>query len=201
MIDVLLAEDHEMVREALASLLDLEPDLRVVGSAGCGAEALAMAGRLRPDVAVLDVAMPAPDGIEVVERLPRVAPDCRAVLVTGHGRPGQVRRALRAGAHGFLRKESPAAALAHAIRVVHGGRTWVEPELLADTLGSERCPLTPRELEALRLAADAESVTAIARRMGLSVGTVRNHLSSAIGKLGAANRHVAVRIATDRGWL
>lgn len=201
MIRVLLADDEHLIRGALAALLSLEDDLEVVGQAATGTEALAMARALRPDVAVLDMQMPAPDGVAVARTLQAELPQCRTLIVTSHGRPGHLKRALAAGVRGFLPKTVSAEVLAGVVRTVHGGGRYVDPELAADAISAGDSPLTPREADVLELAAEGAPVEEIARRAALSPGTVRNYLSSAVTKLGAANRHEAVRLARSNGWL
>ncbi|MBY8874315.1 response regulator transcription factor [Micromonospora sp. PLK6-60] len=200
MIRVLLADDEELIRTALAALLGLEPDLTVVAQAATGREAVDAALAHRPDVAVVDLEMPPPGGIALAAELARALPDCAVVILTGHGRPGHLRRALTAGARGFLRKGAPGGALADVIRRVHGGGRYVDPALAADALTLPECPLTPRELETLRLAEYGTPVAVIARRTRLSAGTVRNYLTASVQKLGATDRAEAVRIARDAGW-
>ncbi|MFJ4591421.1 MULTISPECIES: response regulator [unclassified Kitasatospora] len=200
-VRVLLADDEHLIRGALAALLSLEEDITVVAEASSGPEALAMAQAHRPDVAVLDLQMPGKDGIEVATELRRLLPDCRCMIVTGHGRPGYLKRALEVGVRGFLPKTVSAADLAGIIRTVRAGGRYVDPELAADAISAGETPLTPRETDVLELAADGTSITEIAERAALSPGTVRNYLSSAAGKLGAENRHAAVRIAREHGWI
>ncbi|MCC9311988.1 response regulator transcription factor [Kitasatospora sp. RB6PN24] len=200
-VRLLLADDEHLIRGALAALLALEDDLTVVAQAASGPEALAMAQAHQPDVAVLDLQMPGLDGIEVAGRLRRLAPDCRTMIVTGHGRPGYLKRALEVGVRGFLPKTVSAADLAGIIRTVRGGGRYVDPELAAEAISAGDSPLTPRETDVLELAADGASVAEIAARAALSPGTVRNYLSSAAGKLGAENRHAAVRLAREHGWI
>jgi two-component system response regulator DesR len=200
-IRVLVADDETLIRDAVAALLALEDDLEVVAVAGSGDEALATAVRHRPDVALLDLQMPGLDGIDVAERLLTEVPDCRCVIVTSHGRPGYLRRALEAGVRGFLPKTSSAAVLAGAVRTVHRGGRYVDPELAADAIAAGASPLTARESDVLELAADGAPVEEIAARAHLSPGTVRNYLSAVVAKLGVANRHEAVRLARERGWL
>jgi two-component system response regulator DesR len=156
---------------------------------------------LKPDVAVLDIDMPGMDGLAAAERLAADLPGTRLVIVTAHGRPGNLRRAMAAGVRGFLGKDAPGAQLARVVRQVHEGFRYIDPQLAADALAAEECPLTPRELDALRAAADGTPISKIARILGLSEGTVRNYLSAAVTKLGVDNRHAAVRAARDRGWL
>ncbi|RNG27399.1 response regulator transcription factor [Streptomyces botrytidirepellens] len=200
-IRVLLADDEHLIRGALAALLSLEDDLLVVAEAASGPEALAMARAHRPDVAVLDLQMPGTDGVGVAAALRSELPDCRSMIVTSHGKPGHLKRALEAGARGFVPKTASAQRLAEIIRAVHGGSRYVDPDLAADAISAGDSPLTARETELLDLAADGASVAEIARRAALSPGTVRNYLSAAAAKLHAENRHAAVRRARERGWL
>ncbi|MFD1936165.1 MULTISPECIES: response regulator transcription factor [Nonomuraea] len=201
MIKVLLADDEELIRTALAALLGLEPDLEVVAQAADGRSAVDLALSHRPDVAVVDLEMPALGGLEVSAELATALPSCGVVILTGHGRPPLLKRALDAGAKGFLPKGSPGGALAEVIRRVHGGGRYVDPGLAADALTAPECPLTPRELEVLRLAEFDTPVAVIARRTHLSNGTVRNYLAAAVTKLGTSNRAEAVRLAREHGWL
>ncbi len=201
MIRVLLADDEELIRSALAALLDLEDDLAVVAEAADGEAAVTAALAHRPDVAVVDLAMPRRDGFQVAAELARVLPDCAVVILTGQGRPPHLPRALAAGARGFLPKGSPGGALADVIRRVHRGGRYVDPALAADALLIPPCPLTPRELETLRLAQDGSPAASIARRAHLSAGTVRNYLAAAVQKLGVESRAEAVRAAQENGWL
>jgi two-component system response regulator DesR len=200
-IRLLLADDQALVRGALAALLDLEPDLQVVAEVASGAEVVPAATEHRPDVALLDVEMPGLDGIEATRALKQALPATRVLIVTTFGRPGFLRRALQAGADGFLVKDTPARQLADAVRRVHSGLRVVDPVLAADSLVAGESPLTGRESEVLRAARDGASVATVAGRLFLSEGTVRNHLSSAIGKTGSSNRAEAVRVAEDNGWL
>ena len=201
MIKVLLADDEELIRSALAALLDLEPDVEVVAQAADGRAAVELALRFRPDVAVVDLEMPELDGLGVVAELARALPSCAAVILTGHGRPPHLKPALEAGAKGFLPKGSPGGALADVIRRVHAGGRYVDPSLAADALTAPECPLTERELELLRLAGTDLPLAEIARRAHLSHGTVRNHMSAIVAKLGAANRSEAYRSAREQGWV
>jgi len=200
-IRLLLADDQALVRGALAALLDLEPDLEVVAEVASGAEVVRAATEHRPDVALLDVEMPGLDGIEATRQLKQALPATRVLIVTTFGRPGFLRRALQAGADGFLVKDTPARQLAEAVRRVHSGLRVVDPVLAADSLVAGESPLTGRESDVLRAARDGASVATIAGRLFLSEGTVRNHLSSAIGKTGSSNRAEAVRVADLNGWL
>ena len=201
MIRVVLADDETLIRDAVAQLLDLEADLEVVAVAGSGPEAVATIERQRPDVAVLDLQMPGFDGIEVAERIRPAVPGCGVVVVTSHGRPGHLKKALAAGVRGFLPKTASAAVLAAAVRQVAGGGRYVDPELAADAISAGDSPLTAREADVLELAADGAPVEEIAERAALAPGTVRNYLSSAVAKLGVANRHEAARLARAQGWV
>ncbi|MBO2451820.1 response regulator transcription factor [Actinomadura barringtoniae] len=201
MIRVLLADDHALIREALVLLLETEDGIEVVADVGRGDEAVEQALKLAPDIAVLDIDMPGLDGLAAAERLSRELPSCKLVIVTAHGRPGNLRRAMGAGVRGFLGKDAPGAQLAKVIRQVSEGARYIDPQLAADALAAEECPLTPRELDTLRAAADGAPISRIARSLGLSEGTVRNYLSAAVTKLGVDNRHAAVRAARDLGWL
>lgn len=200
-ITLLLADDQALVRGALAALLDLEPDLTVVAEVGRGDEVVAAARRFRPDVALLDVEMPGLDGIAATAALRAAVPSCKILVVTTFGRPGYLRRAMAAGASGFVVKDTPARQLADAVRRVAAGLRVVDPTLAAESLASGDSLLTPRETDVLRSAAEGGTVADIAAALGLSEGTVRNHLSSAIGKTGARTRAEAVRLADERGWL
>jgi two-component system response regulator DesR len=200
-IRLLLADDQALVRGALAALLALEPDLEVVAQVGSGDAVLDAVREHRPDVALLDVEMPGLDGIAAAAAVRAEFPDVRVLIVTTFGRPGFLRRALQAGASGFVVKDTPAAELADAVRRVHSGLRVVDPTLATDSLVAGESPLTPRETEVLRAARDGSSVAVVAGRLFLTEGTVRNHLSSAIGKTGTGNRAEAVRIAEDNGWL
>ncbi|MBL7497143.1 response regulator transcription factor [Frankia sp. CNm7] len=201
MIKVLLADDENLIRGALAVLLSMEDDLAVVAQAASGPEALAMGRLHRPDVALLDLQMPGLDGIAVTETLRVDLPTCASVIVTSHARPGYLKRALAAGARGFLPKTVSGQVLADVVRLVHGGGRYVDPELAAEAIAAGDSPLTPREAEVLELAAGGAPVEEIAARVSLSRGTVRNYLSSAAAKLGAVNRHEAVQLARGRGWI
>jgi two-component system response regulator DesR len=198
---LLLADDQALVRGALAALLDLEPDLTVVAEVGRGDEVVAAAREHSPDVALLDVEMPGLDGIAAAAALRAEVPQTRVLIVTTFGRPGYLRRALQAGASGFVVKDTPARQLADAVRRVHAGLRVVDPTLAADSLVSGESPLTDRETDVLRAARDGAPVASIAAALFLSAGTVRNHLSSAIGKTGASTRAEAVRAAESHGWL
>ncbi|MEU1205545.1 response regulator transcription factor [Nocardia sp. NPDC005825] len=201
MIKLLLADDQALVRGALAALLSLEPDLDVVAEVGRGDEVLAAVERTTPDVALLDVEMPGLDGISAAAQLHAAHPDVRILMVTTFGRPGYLRRAIDAGASGFVVKDTPARELADAVRRVHMGLRVVDPALATETLTAGTSPLTAREREVLTAAADGATAGAIAKLLHLSEGTVRNHLSAAIGKTGTRTRAEAVRAAERLGWL
>ncbi|HVX53921.1 response regulator transcription factor [Nocardioides sp.] len=201
MIKLLLADDQALVRGALSALLGLEPDLEVVAEVGNGADVVAAVLEHRPDVALLDVEMPGLDGISATAAVRKAAPEVKVLIVTTFGRPGYLRRALQAGASGFVVKDTPAPQLADAVRRVHSGLRVVDPKLATDSLVAGESPLTQRETEVLQAARDGSSVAGIAAKLFLSEGTVRNHLSAAIGKTGASNRTEAVLIADGNGWL
>ena len=201
MIRILLADDQHLVRGALAALLALEEDFEVVAEVADGFAAVAAAADREADVALLDIEMPGLDGIAATARIREVAPAVRVLILTTFGRPGYLRRAMDAGARGFVVKDAPAARLALAIREVHRGGTVVDPALAVASLSTGASPLTERERDVLRAGRDGATVAEIAARLVLSEGTVRNYLSSAIGKTGARNRTEAALIAHDRGWL
>jgi two-component system, NarL family, response regulator DesR len=200
-IRVLLTDDENLIRSALAALLALEEDLEVVAEAASGAEALAMVRAHSPDVAVLDLQMPDRDGISVASELVATTPGCAVIIVTGHGRSGHLKRALEAGVRGFLPKTVSSAVLTDVVRTVHRGGRYVDPQLAAEAISAGDSPLTPREADVLELAAGGAPVEEIAMRVHLSPGTVRNHLSAAAAKLGAPNRHAAVDVARRHGWI
>jgi two-component system response regulator DesR len=200
-IRVLLAEDQSLVRGALRALLDLEPDIEVVAEVGRGDQVVAAALEHRPDVALLDIEMPGQDGIEAARELAAALPGCRAVVLTTFGRPGFLRRAMEVGAAGFLVKDAPVSELARGIRAVMAGERVIDRDLAAAALAMGATPLSARESDVLRAAADGATVADIAGRLFLSEGTVRNYLSSAIGKTGARTRVEAARVAQEKGWL
>ncbi len=199
-IRVILAEDQSLVLGALAALLGLENDIEVVATAADGASALRLVAEHTPDVLVTDIEMPVMTGIELAAAVRRDYPKTRVAIVTTFARPGYLRRALDAGVTGYLLKDAPASELAEAIRRVNMGLRVIEPTLAVDAW-TERDPLSDRERAVLKLAGDGSSSHEIANKLGLTDGTVRNYLSEAIGKLGAANRVDAARIARERGWL
>jgi two-component system response regulator DesR len=200
-IKVLLADDQALVRGALAALLALEPDLEVVAEVGRGDEVVAAARASGADVCLLDIEMPGADGIAAAAAVRDALPGVRTLVVTTFGRPGYLRRALEAGASGFVVKDTPARQLAEAVRRVHAGLRVVDPSLATESLVDGANPLTEREREVLAVALRGGTVAAIAAVVHLSQGTVRNHLSSAIGKTGTSTRAEAARVAQDRGWL
>ncbi|MEU0629998.1 response regulator transcription factor [Streptomyces sp. NPDC005989] len=201
MIRLLLAEDQSMVREALAALLGLEPDIEVVAQVARGDEVLAAAHAHDIDVALLDIEMPGMTGIDAAAALHRELPAVKVVVVTTFGRPGYLRRAMESGADAFLVKDAPAAQLAEAVRKVLAGERVIDPTLAAAALADGASPLTDRERDVLRTAADGSTNAEIAAALHLSQGTVRNYLSMAIQKMAARNRAEAVRIAREKGWL
>jgi len=200
MIRVLIVEDQAMVLGALAALLDIEPDITVVAQARDGRAALALVEEHRPDVVLTDIEMPHLTGLDLAAEVKRSGLPTRVIMLTTFARPGYLRRALDAGASGYLLKDSPSDKLADAIRRVHSGGRAVDPELALEAW-TEQDPLTERERQVLRLAAEGQSSSEIADTLALSEGTVRNYLSEAISKLGARNRIEAARTARARGWL
>ncbi|MFB9325883.1 response regulator transcription factor [Paenibacillus aurantiacus] len=197
---VIIAEDQAMLRGALSALLDMEDDIEVVGQAANGEQALALVAEERPDICLLDIEMPLMSGLDVAERLKAEQSSCRVVILTTFSRAGYFQRAIRAGAKGFLLKDSPIEELAAALRSVYEGGRAVSPEL-ALTFWEAENPLTEREREVLKLAAEGLSAGDIAKRLYLTAGTVRNYLSEAIQKLEAKNRIDAIGIAEKNGWL
>jgi two-component system, NarL family, response regulator DesR len=200
-IRLVLADDESLTRGAVGALLGMETDIEMVAEVGTGDEAIASVRQHRPDIAVLDVEMPGRDGAEVAQWVAAHEPGTRCIILTRHARPGVLRRALAAGATGFVTKSAPASLLADVIRRVHGGGRYVDPDLAMTALMTEDCPLTDRELEVLRAVDAAGTAADIGHRVHLSAGTVRNYLSSAMQKLGAGSRMEAVQQARDHGWL
>jgi two-component system response regulator DesR len=199
-IRVVIAEDQSMILGALAALLELDSGIKVVGQAGNGREALATVRELRPDVLIADIEMPEMTGLEVAEQLRRTEPKVRVVILTTFARTGYLRRAMDAGVAGYVLKDHPAKQLADSVRRVHAGLRVIDPELAAEAW-SEPDPLTDRERSVLRMAGEGVSTGAIAAKLHLAEGTIRNYLSGAISKLGAANRTEAAGAARKRGWL
>jgi two-component system response regulator DesR len=200
MIRVLLAEDQAMVRGALAALLGLEEDIEVLASCADGAQAWKEAQRLRPDVIVADIEMPGLTGLELAQKVREHGLPAKVVIVTTFARAGYLRRALEAGVTGYILKDAPAEQLAEAVRRVHAGGRVIDPQLAVEAW-SEADPLSERERQVLRLAGEGRSSADIAAELNLSLGTVRNYLSDAIGKLHASNRVEAYRLARQKGWL
>jgi two-component system response regulator DesR len=198
---VLLAEDQGMMRGALALLLDLEEDIEVVARIGAGDRIVPEALAVRPDVALLDIELPGRSGLDAAAELRDSLPGCKVLILTTFGRPGYLRRAMEAGASGFLVKDGPVEDLATAIRRVLAGERVIDPALAAAALSSGPNPLTPREQDVLNAAADGATVADIAAKVHLSESTVRNYLSAAIGKTSARNRMEALRTARHNGWL
>ncbi len=200
-IRVLLAEDQTMLRGALAALLDLEPDITVIAQAANGLEALRLARLHKPDVVITDIEMPERTGLELADDLKNDLPSPHVIILTTFARPGYLRRALEAGARGYLLKDRPASELAEAVRRVHAGLRAIDPALAAEAWSGDEDPLTDRERQILQRAGEGRPTAEIAAELHLSEGTVRNYLSESIAKLGAANRIDAARIARARGWL
>jgi two-component system response regulator DesR len=199
-IRVLLADDETLLRRAIASLLDLCDEIEVVAQAADGLEAVALAAEHEPDVVLLDLEMPGLDGVDAATRILEGRPGQAVVLLTRHGRPGVLKRALAAGVRGFLPKSVDPDELARVIVHVHGGRRWIDADISAAAMIDD-CPLTERELDALRLTTEGFSVREIAARLHLASGTVRNYLSAAMQKTGTSSRHAAARAARERSWL
>lgn len=201
MIRLLIADDQALVRGALSALLGLERDIEVVAEVGRGDEVVEAARTSRAEVAMLDIEMPGLDGIAAAARLRDEVPVCRVLIVTTFGRPGYLKRAMQSGASGFVVKDTPAPQLADAVRRIAQGLRVVDPALAAESLAQGDSPLTERETDVLEAARAGGSIADIARILHLSEGTVRNHLSNAIGKTGGRNRADAARIAEGNGWL
>jgi two-component system response regulator DesR len=197
----MLAEDMHMVRGALVALLELESDIDVVAEVASGDDIMPTALQCTPDVAVIDIDLPGIDGLTAASALHEHLPSCRTLILTSLGRPGTLRRALSAKVSGFILKDAPSRDLAEAIRRVAAGQRVVDSNLALAAWDSVECPLTDREIDVLRLAADGAEAPEIAARLFLSTGTVRNYLSAIATKLNARNRVDAIRIATESGWL
>ncbi len=201
MIRIVIAEDMHMVRGALVALLEMEPDLKVVAQFDSGDQLVPTALELRPDVAIVDIDLPGLDGLSAADQLRTALPSCRVLILTSLGRPGTFRRAMAAKVSGFLLKDAPPDQLADAVRKVAQGGRVIDPQLALAAWEVEENPLTRREVEVMKLAANGAEAMEIATRLFLSIGTVRNYLTSAVTKLNARNRVDAIRIAQDNGWL
>lgn len=200
MIRIVIADDEELIRGALVALLSLEADIEVVADVADGEAAVAAAVTHRPDVTLLDLEMPGLDGVDAARRLLRLVAT-QVVIVTRHARPGTLKRALNAGVHGFVPKSTPATELARIIRSVAAGERYVDARLAASALTEQESPLTPREIDVLRLTRDGLPTKHIARQLGLAHGTVRNHISAAMAKLDVDSRTAAAAIAWEQGWI
>ncbi|MCI0158776.1 response regulator transcription factor [Leifsonia shinshuensis] len=200
-VRIMIAEDQGMMRSALSLLLELELDLTMVGEVARGDEVVEAVRAVRPDVLLLDIELPGRSGLDIIGEVAAMEPACSVIVVTTFGRPGYLRRAMEAGARGFLVKDDPIERLAAAIRRVRSGEVVVDPTLALQALSATSSPLTDREREVLSESADGATVSDISRRLHLSPSTVRNYLSSAIGKTSTRNRAEALGVARDRGWL
>jgi two-component system response regulator DesR len=198
---IMIAEDQGMMRSALSTLLELEDDMTVVAEVGRGDEVVAEAARSMPDVILLDIELPGRSGLDLIAELVETVPGCAVIIVTTFGRPGYLKRALEAGARGFLVKDDPVEELADSIRSVVSGRIVVNPLLATQALSASANPLTDRERDVLAASVDGATIADIATSLHLSQSTVRNYLSSAIGKTATRNRIEAFSLARDRGWL
>lgn len=199
-IRLLIADDEHLIRGALEALLGLEPDIEVVASADNGVTAAELALQTQPDICLLDLEMPQADGLEAATKILATV-NTRVIIVTRHARPGVLRRALATKVAGFVPKSTPAEDLANVIRDVVAGKRYIDPEIAATALAAERCPLTDRELDALRLSRSTLGVAEIAKQLHLAPGTVRNYLSAAMTKLNSSSRHEAAEKAWQHGWI
>lgn len=200
MIRIVLAEDQKLLRGALATLLSLEDDIEVVGQAENGEEVMSMIQEYEPDIAILDIEMPLKTGLDIAELVQKNKSACRVIILTTFARPGYFQRAMQAGVYGYLLKDTGSDELADAIRRVHDGKRVINAELSL-AVWDDPCPLSPREREVMKLAAQGLVLQDIGARLFLSYGTVRNYMSEAIGKLGANTRIEAIDIARSKGWL
>ena len=198
---ILLAEDAAMVRGALIALIELEPDLKVVAAVETGTDIVPTARNCLPDITIIDIDLPGLDGLSAAARLHEELPDCRTLILTNLGKAGTVRRALAAGVSGYMLKNAPSEDLAVAIRNVAAGRRVIDPQLAVTAWNLGHNPLSEREHQVLRLTAEGATPVEIATTLHLSVGTVRNYLTTIVTKLGARNRVDAVKTAYDDGWL
>jgi len=201
LIKVILADDERLICDAVAMLLNLERDISVAGVASNGIEAVVLAGKMKPDVAVIDLQMSDLDGIEVARRLSALPKPVPSLIITSHALPGILRAALLAGVRGFIPKDTPGEKLAEAVRQVASGARYIDPALAAEAMALGDSPLTPRETEILRMVIGGATVEKVAAMAGISTSTVQNHISAACAKLGAENRHEAAHLAQSRGWL
>ena len=201
MIRVLIADDEELIRTAIVALLDLEDDITVIAQANNGDEAITLARTRAPDIVLLDLEMPPTDGIYAAQRILADNPGTKAILITRHARPGVLKRALTSGIVGFIPKSTPVSALASVIRNIAAGQRYVDPDIAAAALTADRCPLTPRELDVLRMTRQNHPIQHLAHTLHLAEGTVRNYLSTAMTKLDAPSRHAAAEIAWEHGWI
>ena len=199
-VRLLIADDEHLIRGAMEALLGLEADIEVVASADNGVAAAELALATSPDICLLDLEMPHADGLEAAAKILATV-NTRVIIVTRHARPGVLRRALASKVSGFVPKSTPAQELAHVIRDVAAGKRYIDPEIAAAALTAERCPLTDRELDVLRVSRSTTSVAEIAKQLHLASGTVRNYLSSAMMKLNAVSRHDAAEKAWQQGWI
>jgi two-component system, NarL family, response regulator DesR len=197
MIQIVIAEDQRMLLGALGSLLSLEDDMKVVGKASNGEEAVNLAKNLQPDVCIMDIEMPGKTGLEAAEELKGMG--CKVIILTTFARSGYFQRALKAGVSGYLLKDSPSEELASSIRSVMAGRRVFAPELMDDVY-SEENPLTEREMEVLELVADGKNTKEIAGQLSLTTGTVRNYISTILDKLDVTNRIEAITHSKEKGW-
>ncbi|MDR0268894.1 response regulator transcription factor [Paenibacillus sp.] len=200
MIRIVIAEDQRLLRGALASLLNLEDDLEVIGEAGDGQEALAMILNQKPDICLLDIEMPVLTGIEVAEQLQAKSSPCRIIILTTFARPGYFERSAKAGVSGYLLKDEPSDKLAESIRRVMQGHRAISPELIFDSVANKN-PLTPRECDILQLISSGQTTNEIAHSLHLSHGTVRNYISEILNKLDVKNRIEAISLAEENGWI
>lgn len=201
MIRILIAEDMRMLRRALVELISMQPDIEVVAELDSGADIVARTEELKPDVAVLDIELPVLDGISAAREIHRGGTGAKVLIITSLDRPNNLRRALEAHVRGFMLKDTEPDLLADAIRAVARGEQVFDPQLALAALNTAECPLTPREVDVLRLAASGDDVEEIATSLHLSLGTVRNYLTTVVYKLDARNRVDAIRIARTSGWL
>lgn len=200
-IRVVLADDELLLREAIVTLLGLDDDIDIVGTAQDGEEAVEVVRQVRPDIAVLDLEMPKLDGLEVTAAIRTASAGTRVVLLTRYARPAVLRRALDAGVLAFVTKATSVKELPHILRTVHSGGRYVDGTVATAALSESDCPLTDREIDVLRESLDGATVRVIAERTHLAQGTVRNYLSTAMTKLGAETRVSAARMAWSEGWI